>query len=66
MRNPFKVKMIPPKQCILWHRWVLVKDTGTIKYSECKDCGARFGIAKIPEYEPIDYGWVIGKKPELD
>lgn len=55
-----KIKMEPKNRCLIWHRWLLTKDTGQAQYHQCRDCGARF--ARGASYEAIDHLWVVGFK----
>jgi len=57
-----KIKIEPEKSCLIWHRWVLKKDTGFTIYHECKDCGARVAKQQEDGYQPIDHDWVLGNK----
>lgn len=53
-------KTKPFNKCFIWHRWKIVKDTGAVKYSECKDCGSRIARSTNYGYQPLNHRWLEG------
>lgn len=64
MKTSIKIS-IRNDNCLLWHRWRLIKDTGKTKYFVCKDCSARRVIQTGEGYQPVDIDWLC-KESEFE
>lgn len=53
-----KVVCTKGRKCLLFHRWITVKDNGKTKYSQCQNCNTRKVEQTGSGYQPIDYDWV--------
>lgn len=43
------------------HRWSVIEDNGSVKYTQCKKCFKRKAQILTKETPPLDWDWIRGK-----
>lgn len=41
-----------------WHKWRVEKDTGAVRYEECRRCWKRRAVVVVAGHQPLDYEWL--------